>query len=337
MKILLGRIGLVIFGVAAGLLLAEGAVRIFYPNARDAVIPGHLFAIDDVVGWGFASSKTSVHHSRYFDVPYAINAFGFRDSVRTLEKSPRTYRTILYGDSLIFGWGVKKEDRFGDLIENERKDLEIWNHAVPGYGLDQEIVLYEKEGEHLDADEVIFFVGPSTLGRIYTGYIFAKFKPMFSQRADGSLELVPVPKVKNAFISLVYEAFSPFYLPYFLQSRIATLQESLKAPLTTADSQEPQPRVNGFVKAMLRMARNTARRRNHRMTLLTVGLSPADRDQLRAFCDEIGAGFLEISSEVSPGASFSENGELFFGQYDKHWNARANNIIARQLLAQMQR
>ena len=47
-----------------------------------------------------------IHHSRYFDVTYSINALGLRDGPRTIVKHLGTDRILLYGDSVIFGWGI---------------------------------------------------------------------------------------------------------------------------------------------------------------------------------------------------------------------------------------
>jgi hypothetical protein len=38
---------------------------------------------------------------------------------------------------------------------------------------------------------------------------------------------------------------------------------------------------------------------------------------------------LEISPEIL--ATATANSDLIFGQYDKHWNAKANKLIAAQL------
>jgi hypothetical protein len=75
---------------------------------------------------------------------------------------------------------------------------------------------------------VIFFVGPSTLSRIHTGYLLSKYKPMFTQHQDGRLTVVPIPKGKNAVLRFLYETLSDFYLPYFLQAQIATFQETVR-------------------------------------------------------------------------------------------------------------
>jgi ABC-type phosphate/phosphonate transport system permease subunit len=58
--------------------------------------------------------------------------------------------------------------------------------------------------------------------------MFAQYKPMFTQHQDGHLTVVPIPKGKNAVLSLLYETLSDFYLPYFLQAQIATFQETLR-------------------------------------------------------------------------------------------------------------
>jgi hypothetical protein len=96
------------------------------------VISGHPFILDDELGWKLAPSKATTHHSRYFDTRYTTNSFGFRDKPRSTAKSDDAYRILLYGDSLIFGWGLNDGERFSDLIENERAGLEIWNLGVPG-------------------------------------------------------------------------------------------------------------------------------------------------------------------------------------------------------------
>ena len=322
LKNILANLALGFLGLCLGLALAEGLVRVFYPHAGDLVISGRPFVIDDELGWKLAPSKTTKHHTRYFDARYTTNSFGFRDKPRSTVKSDGAYRILLYGDSLIFGWGLNEGERFSDLIENERASLEIWNTGVPGWGLDQEILLNEKEGKLLHADEVMFFVGASTLSRIHTGYLLSKYKPMFTQQEDGRLSVIPIPKGKNAVLSLLYETLSNFLLPYFLQTQIATFQETLQlresrirsAPATI----ESQRLVGGLAKDMLRMAWDTAQRRNQQMTILVANLSQSDRSDLRALCNETGIKYLEIGPEIL--ATATADSDLIFGQYDKHWN-----------------
>jgi hypothetical protein len=186
----------------------------------------------------------------------------------------------------------------------------------------------------LHADEVMFFVGASTLSRIHTGYLLSKYKPMFTQQEDGRLSVIPIPKGKNAVLSLLYETLSNFLLPYFLQTQIATFQETLRlresrirsAPATI----ESQRLVGELAKDMLRMASDTAQRRNQQMTILVANLSQSDRSDLRALCNETGIKYLEIGP-----ATATADSDLIFGQYDNHWNAKANKLIAAHLLRQL--
>jgi hypothetical protein len=214
MKRILTALYLVIFGIFVALGLAEGLVRVFYPHAHDDVIPGRLFVTDDDLGWKLAPSKTGRHRTRYFDAKYITNSFGFRDKGRTAVKRPDIHRILLYADSFIFGWGVNDADLFSDVVESKKPGLEIWNHGISGYRLDQEILLYEREGASVNADEAIFFVGPNTLKRIDEPFLYAKYKPMFVRQEDGRLVLLPVPKGNNAAIGMFYAILIPFYLPY---------------------------------------------------------------------------------------------------------------------------
>src|SRR5262245_35037827 len=119
-------------GIGVSLSIAEGIVRVGFPHSRDMVIPGRLFMVDDELGWKFSPGRTSIHRTRHFAVEYVINASGFRDRSRPDPRSPRRHRILLYGDSLMFGWGVRQAERFSDVLEKRMGGLEVWNHAVPG-------------------------------------------------------------------------------------------------------------------------------------------------------------------------------------------------------------
>ena len=332
----LGRLLGIAAGIAVAVTIAEGFVRMFFPHARDTVIPGHLFMIDDELGWKFRPSRTSIHRTRYFAAEYVINASGFRDRSRPDPRSSRMRRILLYGDSVIFGWGVPQADRFSDILERRIGGLEVWNHAVPGYGLDQEVLSYEREAESPLFDEVIFFVAMGTLKRIHSGYIYAKYKPVFSHASDGGLELNPIPTGKNRGISLLYEVLSPLYLPYFLQNQLAILKETFAAvePVEKRISGEPKY-VDKLAKDILQRARGTTRRKNQRMSILVGDISPADRKDLRDFCEQNNTDFLEIPLDIAVTSTTDDRMDLVQGRYDRHWNAKANGLIADKLEQQI--
>jgi hypothetical protein len=329
---------ILLLGTSLGvsLAIAEGMVRVFSPHSRDMVIPGQLFTIDDELGWKLRANRTSIHRTRYFTVEYAINALGFRDKSRSNARGSRPHRTLLYGDSAVFGWGVPQADRFSDLLEQRISGLEVWNHAVPGWGLDQEVLFYEREAESLWFDEAMFFVSRGTLKRIHTGYIYAKYKPAFTLGADGGLQLEPIPTMKNREISFLYEVFSPFYLPYFLQTQMAILKETF-VPETLAKSPGEPKYVDELAKDLLERAYAATQRNNHYMSVLIADIFQADRKDLRQFCEEKHIDFLEVPLGVAATSTTDDRMDLVLGRFDRHWNAKANRLIADELEQQIRR
>lgn len=326
----LSRLSLILAGCCLALLLAEGFVRIFYPYSRDHVIPGGLFEINNDLGWKLKAGKRAVHHSRDFDVVYKINILGYRDKPRKLSKEENIYRILLYGDSQVFGWGIPESQRFSNLIEDQRSSLEIWNLAVPGYGLDQEILSYEKDGRFLNADEVIFFVSESTLERIHYDYIYNKHKPKFVLDQNGILRIVPIPQRIHVWTSLLYKVLSPLYLPYFIERRLAMLK-SIPERSRHTQNQETIPEnlaISELEKGILNKAKEMALKQKHQLSFL-VFLPEKSRENIQNFCKQREIGFLEIIFH-------SENQDLIISEYDRHWNFQAHKLIAQQLLFQLE-
>lgn len=267
---------------------------------------------------------------------YTINSLGFRDKPRNVLKDENVYRILLYGDSQIFGWGVPEDKRFSNLIENKKQYLEIWNLAVPGYGLDQEILSYERDGKSLNADEVIFFVSRNTLERTRHDYIYKKHKPIFVIDETGALKLIPIPKEKTATTSLLYKILSSMYLPYFLELRFEILKDVLKKSGysrnrgTNTESMVLRERIGNFEKKMFVIARNLALERKQKITILA-DLSKAKSNDLKNFCNQNEIGFLEI------GFDDNEKPDSVFGKYDHHWNLQGHNLVAEQLLYQLEK
>jgi hypothetical protein len=201
--------------------------------------------------------------------------------------------------------------------------------------------LYEKEGGRLNADEVMLFVAWSTLSRIHTTYIFEKYKPMFTLGPDGNLNLITVPKGRNAAISLIYEIFSPFYLPYFLETQLANFRATLRPAGSANDiamKRAAHRYIGEFETMMLSMAKNIASGRHHEITVLVSNLSQVDRNDLREFCSRNSIGYVEANQDFRPMPSAEEESDrdFIFGRYDTHWNARSNKVIADRVLSQLQ-
>lgn len=126
---------------------------------------------------------------------------GFRNA---LEKRTGRLRIIFLGDSYTSGYGITNPRRFTELLESEY-DCEVVNLAVSGYGVDQQVLAYQKYAHEIEHDIVVFMPLLDDLARACvkartglersTGKDILIPKPYFEYK-NGHLELhnVPVPK-----------------------------------------------------------------------------------------------------------------------------------------------
>ena len=77
--------------------------------------------------------------------------FGFRNSKNRPEGS---FKLLVLGDSYAAGDGVANEDRFSDRLANQL-DIETINLSVNGFGLDQQLLVYEAYKDIIPHDAVL--------------------------------------------------------------------------------------------------------------------------------------------------------------------------------------
>ncbi len=181
----------VLISLALALLLAEGMVRLadalglvdLSPSLAEVAVPGQL---EDQVDLGAASGTGGplyvgdpvLHHrmaanwSGFFpeeivqevgrtEVPIRTNSLGLRSPEIALAKPPDTFRILVLGDSVTFGWSLRGEDTYASqlasllatLRPNQR--VEVINAGVSGYGTWQELRWLQETGLALDPDVII--------------------------------------------------------------------------------------------------------------------------------------------------------------------------------------
>ena len=90
-----------------------------------------------------------------------INSDGFRDKEYSIEKLNNTFRIIVLGDSITFGWGVENNETFSEILEDKLNSLnnginyEVLNFGVHGYNTLQEVELLKEKGLKYKPDMVI--------------------------------------------------------------------------------------------------------------------------------------------------------------------------------------
>jgi lysophospholipase L1-like esterase len=92
-------------------------------------------------------------------VSVRINSAGFRDDEYPLEKG-ESWRIVVLGDSLTFGWGVERDDTFEHLLEralDSTRPTEILNLAAGNYNTVQEVNLFLDRGLRYQPDQVVLF------------------------------------------------------------------------------------------------------------------------------------------------------------------------------------
>lgn len=115
------RAGILILGIAAALLVAEGAARFVYRNATSSGNPD-----DYIARRGGGPAVT-------------VNSLGFRER-EVGPKEPGRYRIAIIGDSFTWGQGVEARERFSDLLGGFLGPrYEVLNFGLPGHNMPQHL------------------------------------------------------------------------------------------------------------------------------------------------------------------------------------------------------
>lgn len=134
-----GRIVLILFGLIAGLLAAEIALRlggISYPKFYQADASRGYSPRPGMEGWYEFEGRAYVR----------INSDGLRDRERSKTKPPNTFRIAVLGDSYAEAFQVPLEEGFCSVMESRLREclglerVEVINFGVSGYGTSQELI-----------------------------------------------------------------------------------------------------------------------------------------------------------------------------------------------------
>lgn len=130
--------------------------------------------------------------------------FGFRNSKN---RSKGSCKLLVLGDSYAAGDGVANEDRFPDQLAN-RLDLEVINLAVNGFGLDQQLLIYEAYRDIIPHDAVLLTPHmddwyrnkkSARTGKNRSGEEISIPKPYFEwQNGELVLQNQPVPNTRES-------------------------------------------------------------------------------------------------------------------------------------------
>lgn len=152
-----------------------------------------IYELDSVTGYRLKRNFAGEHSSREYKALIYTNSEGLRDAEHPVSKSKDTFRILILGDSITFGYGVKAEESYPKVLERLLNSegtgrYEVINAGIPGYGTAQEYLYLRESGLKYEPDLVIVgFFGNDFENNLYDG--------LFSVREG---KLVPGGRAKGA-------------------------------------------------------------------------------------------------------------------------------------------
>ncbi len=204
------NLGLTLGGLFMGVVIGEiglGVAKIEgYPKIGDFVdsAPTRFHTSDPNLGWKLkpgASGEWNGEGASFVQV----NSEGLRDREHTKTKPPNTLRVAVLGDSFTEAIHVPVEQTFWSKLERKlgnceaikgRKNVEVINFGVQGYGTAQELIMLRQKVWDYSPDIVIlaFFIGNDVINNS-PKLEYERYRPFFAYDASG--KLVPDMSFRN--------------------------------------------------------------------------------------------------------------------------------------------
>jgi hypothetical protein len=155
------RLILLAFGLIAGVAIMELAMRLLGESSQVGDLRGlHQLRLDRPWLYGLRPGADGVMQETG-EIRYRVNADGFRGRRYARPKPDRTFRVLVLGDSIAFGYGVEEEQTFSHLMEARLQRLvtdrsvEVVNLAGGGYNPYNELALLADVGASYQPDLVL--------------------------------------------------------------------------------------------------------------------------------------------------------------------------------------
>ncbi len=213
-------IGVVLAGgsLIAGVVLMEAGLRLIHGIGRPLQASRHyFFSHDSLLGWRHRPGSVATFKNQRV----AINSAGLRDDEIAPADQDNRFRILFLGDSQVFGDGVAREETFVELLQSKLPHVDPINGAVIGYGSDQQLLYFEREGAAVRPNLTVVGLNAYDLRdnisrRVRSGYQ----KPLFEVRAN-ALTLTNVPVDAGSVIDRAQSWLNSSSHLYATASRLA--------------------------------------------------------------------------------------------------------------------
>jgi lysophospholipase L1-like esterase len=159
----LSRAGFLLLWLGFVFLLLEGAGYVYFETLGVQPIGGFgyphgLYIADSQLDYRLAPGFVGQFHgAAYGTIPIRINSDGFRDDEFRRDRPGE--RIVVLGDSVVFGSGVREEDRFTEQLASTGfgpgRAVAVWNLGVNSYSFDHYLGIARQEFFGLEPDVVV--------------------------------------------------------------------------------------------------------------------------------------------------------------------------------------
>ncbi|MEG4488113.1 SGNH/GDSL hydrolase family protein [Microcoleus sp. D2_18a_B4] len=204
------NLGLTLGGLLMGVVIGEIGLRVAriegYPKIGNFAesAPTRFHTSDPNLGWKLKPGVSGEWNEEGASF-VQVNSEGLRDREHTKAKPPNTLRVAVLGDSFTEAIQVPIEQTFWSKLERKlgnceavkgRKNVEVMNFGVQGYGTAQALIMLRKKVWDYNPDIVIlaFFIGNDVINNS-PQLEYDLYRPFFAYDASG--KLVPDMSFRN--------------------------------------------------------------------------------------------------------------------------------------------
>lgn len=345
-KNILINIAVMLLSTVLTLILLELIIAIFFQQKILKTASPEAFYInyDSGIGWVNKKNISGNQQRTYSERPVFIrtNEYGMRGGPVLTIKPDGIKRVMILGDSNAFGYGLQEEEIFATLLSKRLPtNYQVLNSGVFGYGTDQSLLLFERDGLKFRPDIVVlaFSAGdPSdNMNSINTG----SAKPYFKLVNDHLvLKNTPVPRgsiyrksesresaIKNALYSysnlyrLIFNRLvaTNIFAPKSVQEM--SREEGLSTTMAIISSLDDVCRSNGCRLVVLLISHEELVAAQSRIGM-EVGYYPIIKNSL----DSIGIPYIDPTQELVN--QYFRGKDVFLKNDPVHINALGNEIVA---------
>lgn len=261
-----------------------------------------------------------------FDARVHTNAQGLRGrAAAALIAAPGRPRIAVFGCSQTFGAGVEDDETYAALVA-DALDVEVLNFGVHGFGTDQQLLYFERDGVQYAPDVVVLGFASYHVERNLQGFRFYA-KPQFV-RDGGVLRLDGTPVPTPAELAVLPAPDVPF--PFL--DRSLALRWAWRRVMWEQESRLYDPAGEGWA-----VTRALLERFERAVAAIGARFVVVNLDELEADVEPALAGVAADRgfTFVNVGPTFRwlrESGTWLRLPHDAHWGAAGHRVIADALV-----